>query len=62
LKDGFSRAGLNEALAHTADGNLRSQAVMARPHMQRNPSRDFTRDDDGVKAWRGLVWVKRRGA
>ncbi|MCA3583213.1 MAG: hypothetical protein IOC90_06055 [Methylocystis sp.] len=53
---------MNEALAHTADGNLRSQAVMARLHMQRDPSRDFTRNDDGVKAWRGLVWVKRRGA
>ena len=25
------------------------------------PSRDFTADYDGIKAWRGLVWVARRG-
>ncbi len=62
LKDAFSRVGLNEVLAYTADGNLRSQAVMVRLHMQRDPSRDFTLDYDGVKAWRGLVWVTRRGA
>jgi hypothetical protein len=35
---------------------------MARLHMQRDPSRDFTLDYDGVKAWRGLVWTTRNGA
>ena len=62
LKDAFSPVGLNEVLAYTADGNLRSQAVMARLHMQRDPSRDFTLDHDGVKAWRGLVWMTRNDA
>ncbi len=59
LKDAFSRVGLNEVLAYTAGGNLRLQAVMIRLHMQRDPSRDFTLDHDGVKAWRGLVWMTR---
>jgi RimJ/RimL family protein N-acetyltransferase len=59
LKDAFSRVGLNEVLAYTAVNNLRSQAVMFRLQMQRDPSRDFTLDYDGAKAWRGLVWMKR---
>jgi RimJ/RimL family protein N-acetyltransferase len=41
LRDGFRRHGLREALAWTAPSNLRSQAVMARIGMARDPSRDF---------------------
>jgi RimJ/RimL family protein N-acetyltransferase len=62
LQDAFSRVGLSEVLAYTAHDNLRSQAVMFRLQMQRDPARDFTLDYDGVKAWRGLVWMKRTGA
>lgn len=58
LRDAFLRVGLNEVLAYTADDNLRSQAVMIRLQMQRDTSRDFTLDYDGVKSWRGLVWMK----
>lgn len=57
LKDVFVRVGLTEVLAYTAPENLRSQAVMARLKLHRDPSRDFTADYPGLKAWRGLVWV-----
>ena len=60
LDDAFVRVGLAEVLAYTAADNLRSQAVMTRLQMERDPSRDFTADYDGIKAWHGLVWVARR--
>jgi RimJ/RimL family protein N-acetyltransferase len=59
LNDAFTRVGLAEVVAYTAPDNLRSQAVMSRLQLERDPSRDFTADYDGVKAWRGLVWVAR---
>ncbi len=59
LHDAFHRAGLAEVVAYTAPDNLRSQAVMTRLQMQRDPTRDFTTDYDGIKAWRGLVWAVR---
>ena len=62
LDDAFVRVGLTEVLAYTAADNLRSRAVMTRLHMERDPSRDFTADYDGIKAWHGLVWVARRPA
>ena len=52
LDDGFGRAGLREILAYTAADNLRSQAVMARLGLHRDPSRDFT-----MNGWHGLVWL-----
>jgi RimJ/RimL family protein N-acetyltransferase len=57
LRDGFTRIGLREIVAYTAPDNRRSQALMYRLRMQRDSSRDFTADYDGVKGWRGLVWV-----
>jgi RimJ/RimL family protein N-acetyltransferase len=57
LNDAFTRIGLAEVFAYTAPDNVRSQAVMTRLQMQRDPSRDFTADYDSIKAWRGLVWV-----
>lgn len=59
LKDVFTRVGLAEVLAYTAPDNSRSQAVMARLGLQRDPVRDFTADYDGGKRWVGLVWVAR---
>jgi RimJ/RimL family protein N-acetyltransferase len=59
LHDAFARAGLGEILAYTARDNTRSQAVMERLHMKRDPSRDFTADYDNVGVWHGLVWVAR---
>jgi len=57
LKDFFTRIGLTEVLAYTAPDNLRSQAVMGRLGLQRDPGRDFTANYFGVKSWQGLVWV-----
>ena len=56
-----ARAGLPEVLAYTAADNLRSQTVMARLRLFRDPTRDFTADYPHQKGWRGLVWVARRG-
>lgn len=55
LDDAFGRAGLGEILAYTAADNARSQAVMARLGLRRDPGRDFTMGN----GWRGMVWVAR---
>jgi RimJ/RimL family protein N-acetyltransferase len=47
--------GLDEVIAYTAADNLRSQAVMTRLQMRRDPSRDFVMDYAANKGWRGLV-------
>jgi RimJ/RimL family protein N-acetyltransferase len=57
LRDAFGRCGLTEVLAYTAPDNLRSQAVMARLRLRRDPSRDFSAPDQLQRVWRGLVWV-----
>jgi RimJ/RimL family protein N-acetyltransferase len=59
LHDAFTRCRLTEVLAYTDSANRRSQAVMDRLRLQRDPSRDFMADYDGVGPWRGLVWVGR---
>lgn len=62
LDDAFIRMDVPEIIAYTAPDNPRSQAVMTRLRMQRDPSRDFSADYDSIKAWRGLVWVAIRAA
>lgn len=57
LRDAFARAGLKQILAYAAPDNIRSQAVMARLGLQRDPSRDFTALYQNVGTWRGWVWV-----
>lgn len=59
LDDAFTRIGLREVLAYTAPDNLRSQAVMKRLNLIRDPARDFTLNETGFGDWRGLVWVAR---
>ena len=59
LDDAFTRVLLAEVIAYTSPDNLRSQAVMCRLQLHRDPSRDFTADYDTIKGWRGLVWVAR---
>lgn len=61
LDDALGRVGLAEMLAYTAPDNTRSQAVMERLRLFRDPARDFTADYATQKGWRGLVWVARRG-
>lgn len=58
LLDAFTRLGLTEVLSYTAADNLRSQAVMARLGLQRDPSRDFT-TEYAFGPWTGLVWTAR---
>ena len=55
LQDAFARKTLKEVLSYTAPDNLRSQAVMTRLDLRRDPSRDFT-VDYGRGPWQGLVW------
>jgi RimJ/RimL family protein N-acetyltransferase len=56
LDDAFTRAGLDEILAYTSVDNLRSQAVMERLGLRRDPMLDFDLLNDDVP-WHGLVWV-----
>lgn len=56
LLDAFTRIGLGEVLAYTSHDNVRSQAVMARLGLRRDPARDFSGLYDG-ETWHGLVWV-----
>jgi RimJ/RimL family protein N-acetyltransferase len=58
LLDAFTRIGLGEVLAYTSRDNARSQAVMHRLGLQRDPARDFSHTYDG-RPWHGLVWVAR---
>ena len=59
LHDAFARGGLSEVVSYTAPDNLRSQAVMERLRLRRDPSRDFTATYDNVGMWRGMVWFAR---
>ena len=58
LQDGFARCGFAEVLSYTAPDNARSQAVMARLGLAREPHRDFVHEADGA-SWTGLVWTAR---
>ncbi|HHL4083031.1 GNAT family N-acetyltransferase [Burkholderia sola] len=64
LADGFDRIGLGEIFAWTADTNLRSQQVMQRLDMLRQPARDFDRPalPEGHALRRHVVYVARSPA
>lgn len=62
LTDAFVRVGLVEALAYTSPENHRSQAVMARLGLHRDPVRDFIASHEGLGEWSGLVWIARPAA
>jgi RimJ/RimL family protein N-acetyltransferase len=61
LHDGFERCGLQQVLAYTEPDNTRSQAVMARLSLRRDPARDFSLPRPGLSDWHGLVWVAEAG-
>ncbi len=48
LDDVFSRLRLTEVVSYTAPDNVRSQRVMERLRLKRDPSRDFTMDYDNL--------------
>jgi RimJ/RimL family protein N-acetyltransferase len=60
LEDAFRHTDLDEILSYTAPENSRSQAVMVRLGLRRDPARDFTAEFPRVGAWRGMVWAASR--
>ena len=56
----LAMADVDEVLSYTASDNLRSQAVMARLRLRRDPTRDFVNSYEGAPNWAGLVWVAER--
>jgi RimJ/RimL family protein N-acetyltransferase len=58
LTDVFLRIRLQEVLAYTQPDNARSQAVMTRLQLLRDPTRDYTWSRDG-RTWKQLVWIAR---
>ncbi|MEN2494329.1 MAG: Acetyltransferase [Hyphomicrobiaceae bacterium hypho_1] len=57
LHDVFTRAGLTEVLTYTEAKNERSQVVMERLNLKRDPKRDFSIPHSKQGVWEGLVWV-----
>lgn len=60
LDHAMTEVGVPEILSYTSPDNLRSQAVMQRLVLRRDPSRDFSIPDRNGLQWRGLVWVMPR--
>jgi len=58
LKDVFERVRLKEVLTYTSADNYRSQAVMTRLNLQREPSLDYA-EPQGAGMWHVMVWVAR---
>ena len=57
LDDAFGRLGMNQVLAYTGPANLRSQAVMQRLGMTREPQRDFLHPNITEGDRRSVVYV-----
>ncbi|MBR0900926.1 GNAT family N-acetyltransferase [Bradyrhizobium tropiciagri] len=49
--------GLGEIVSYTSPDNARSEAVMTRLDLVRDPARDFTTLTSRGEPWRGLVWA-----
>lgn len=59
LDHAITDVGLTDIVSYTGAGNLRSQAVMKRLGLVRQPSLDFSVPHNGGE-WYGLVWVVAR--
>lgn len=57
LSDAFERRSMSEILSYTMPDNKRSQSVMSRLSLRREPSRDFIWNSDGVVKPSVMVWV-----
>ena len=57
LRHAIHQVGLAEILSYTSPDNERSQAVMARLNLVRDPARDFVTLTQSGQQWQGLVWV-----
>lgn len=62
LRHAAHHVGLREILSYTSPDNERSQAVMARLDLVRDPTRDFTILTSRGEPWQGLVWVVPSGS
>lgn len=56
LEHAQSTLSLTSIVSYTGEANLRSQSVMRKLGLIRDPSKDFTLELS-PNAWRGLVWV-----
>jgi RimJ/RimL family protein N-acetyltransferase len=57
LRHAVDQIGLREILSYTSPDNERSQAVMARLNLARDPARDFVTPRSSGEPWQGMVWV-----
>jgi RimJ/RimL family protein N-acetyltransferase len=57
LRDAVHEVGLREILSYTSLDNERSQAVMAKLNLIRDPARDFITLTARGEQWQALVWV-----
>jgi RimJ/RimL family protein N-acetyltransferase len=57
LQHAAHQVGRLEILSYTSPDNERSQAVMARLGLIRDPARDFVTQTSRGEPWQGLVWV-----
>lgn len=57
LHDAMTRLKLPEVVSYTSPHNTRSQSVMAKLNLERDPSRDFVIDLEDKAHWHAMVWV-----
>ena len=57
LRHAIDHVGLHEIVSYTSPDNIRSQAVMTKLNLIRDPARDFVTRTVRGEAWRGLVWA-----
>jgi RimJ/RimL family protein N-acetyltransferase len=57
LRHAVLEVGLSEIISYTSPNNERSQAVMAKLNLVRDPARDFMMLTPSGGQWQGLVWV-----
>lgn len=57
LRHAVRDRGLREIVSYTSPDNLRSQSVMAKLNLRRDPARDFTTLTSRGEPWCGMVWV-----
>lgn len=60
LRNAFAEHAVNEILSYTSPNNTRSQSVVAKLQMNRDPSRDFVWEAENGTATSLLVWKTRR--
>lgn len=57
LRHAVDQMGHREILSYTSPDNKRSQGVMARLNLVRDPARDFTTPTPRGELWQGWVWI-----